>query len=611
MKLKSFLAVLRTKIEQVVTFFGLDMQLIGQVLLALIATFGVVFILQIGTSRIVASSVVMVVVFALILVVNRRLEKLTRGERILQYCLSLLLAVIAIIGAQLDVEGHIFWSFASLIKIACAFCTFLTFFHVLISAIKRCNLHNWQVKNSRKLFWITFAVIAGADLLVLLASFPGVYHYDAGYQMSQFLSETAQLTTHYSLLYSGILSGFVQFGISVFHSAEIGFAIYAFLQMIFMSFVATKVTIFTAKKTKNSYLYLFAVAFFAFFPFFTVAIVSSMQDVFFAGIFALIFLNLIELVEDKDYWQRIYKPITLAVLILLLCLFRNNGIYCMICVIPFALIFCKNRRLLTVACIITPLVVYEIIVGPIYQAMGVIEYDTYREMASVPTQQLARVYNYNNSVLTEEDKEELFTYYSKEIGFDDYMPSISDPVKWAVNNDVVKNDLVGFLKLWARIGLKDPENYIEGFLMNTLGFWFPGKNYPDMARMYHIPLNYDMLDAKAYNPDYVAINRTSLLPLYDKFLQKFVSGHVWQNIPVVSNLVSGGSYFLLFICTCGVLILRKKWKLFVPFSLVAGLYITLFLSPVALFRYYLPVVVIMPTLVGIILNELRGSNSKA
>ena len=121
-------------------------------------------------------------------------------------------------------------------------------------------------------------------------------------------------------------------------------------------------------------------------------------------------------------------------------------------------------------------------------------------MLSIPSQQLARVYNYNIDVFNEEEIEELNKSYSKLENFKYYTErqSISDLTKGVLNSDYVKNNLNKYIKLWLNIGLKDPKNYVEAFLLNNLGYWYPNKNYKD-DRMYHPYIEYEMLDAKKWN----------------------------------------------------------------------------------------------------------------
>ncbi len=600
--------------KQAFDFFRIKSQSILHVLLAWLGTCGVLLTLKNIYAGLLASvAFLAVVIFVLLFYLYQKVNKLSKGERVLQLSFTALIALALVLGVQLDMTGEINWHLETLLTVVLLCFTVGPIIGALITSIKNCNLENFAIKNPKRFFWISFALIFVGNFLVFLALFPGVYGYDAGAQILQILDNNVQPTTHFSILYSTIIAMFVNLGQTVFHSAEIGFALYAFSQMVVMDLIATKITLFATRKTQNGLLYLFCLLFFSCFPFFTVATVSSAQDVLFSGVFALLVMDIYRMSDNEDYLKKPINLVSSAFLILILCLLRNNGFYCILLMIPFVIILQKQHRLVVLIGILAPLLIYKIISGPIYSLVGITSTDTIREMASIPSQQLARVYSYNRSAYNEQDLKKLLVYYEGLEGFEiyPYQPMIADPAKRLLNNEATKDDLLGYIELWAKIGLKDPKNYVEAFLMNSLGFWYPGKFYPD-SRMYHPPLEYNMMDTERFGDGaYVTIKRKSLLPFYEKLLCKVVSDNAWQKIPVLSLLTSGGTYFWLTCFAVGVIILQKRWKLLMPLSLLVGLYITLFLSPVALMRYYFPIMLLAPVLIGLILCELRLDTTKA
>ena len=236
---------------------------------------------------------------------------------------------------------------------------------------------------------LTFSTIFLFNLLVFLALYPGVYGYDAGFQILEVLNNKVQLTSHFSVLFSAILANCVNLGKTLFNSYQIGLAIFALLQMTFMTYVATRISLYVINKIKNKILFTLTVLFFSLFPPYTVITISTTQDVMFAGISALIVLNLIELVNNKEYYNKKLNPIKLIILI----------------TIPFILIFKKDKKILTIATLITPIIIYKIYTGPIHKIMKVQNEPSTREIVSVPSQQLARVYNYNYDILNKKDLE--------------------------------------------------------------------------------------------------------------------------------------------------------------------------------------------------------------
>lgn len=558
-------------------------------ILSLMATTGIIKIYEIYGNSSLSNTSINLIIFTLFFVIFNSIKKAEKNEIIFTIVFSLFLSTIVVIGTQLEIYSEIIWSFVTLLKILLLCVSIIPFIIKLLNFIENCKLNNIKKSNFKKLYIITFTIIFISGLLVFLALYPGLYGYDAGYQIMQILNEDTQLTSHFSILFCYLLAGIVNLGKILFNNYQVGFAIYCFLQMLFLSYVSSKITIYVIRKTNNIYIYLLSLVFFSIFPLYTVMAVSACQDSIFAGLFALIVLNFLEIVETKDYWQKKHKPIILSFLILLLCLIRNNGLYCILIPILLTILFCKNKKIITLLVLIIPLILYKVFTGPIYDLLDIKKTDTFREMLSVPSQQLARVYNYNYDVFSKKELKQLNNYYDKIENFKYYSinQSIADQSKGALNNDEVKKDLFGYIKLWGKIGTKDPENYIEAFLLNSLGFWYPNKNYYDY-RMYHPYIEIEMLDGPKWNEKYLDIKRESKFPIYLKVLNITLNKNSWTKVPVISTLFTAGTYFILVL-------------------FLLGLYITLFLSPVALFRYSFPIAIILPIIISLIFTQKNRS----
>lgn len=580
-------------------------------ILSLMGTMGAGLLLffDSGNDRYVLNSFVYILVFVAFLCLYVKVwGRLARGEKIFAICFSIFLSVILALGTTLDVFGEIDWSWKTPATISLLSFAIYPVTGAVIELINKVKLKNISDYSKKKLWWITYGIIFIGGILVLLAVFPGVYGYDAAYQMAEVLEDSVEMTVKYPLPFCYLLAGMVNLGKVLFGSYEIGLAMFSLLQLVFMTYVATKMVMYVLEKTRNIYFYAFSVLFFGAFPLYTVMTVSTTQDTIFAGVFSLLFLKLLEVVENKDFWKKKRNPIILAILVLLLCLMRMNGVYCAAVAVILMVIFGKGRRVALGVCFAIPICIYLIYANVILGALGIHGERTIQEMSSIPSQQLARVYTYNFEGLDEGDKEELDKYYAILDNFQYYEvnPSISDLMKAGINEDAVKNDPMGYLGLWAKLGLKDGENYIEAFLMNNLGMWYPNKNYKD-TRMYHPYIEYEMTDAKYYHDYYIEIKRTSLFQLYDKVLQLLLVRNAWKAVPVVSTVFTTGSYFILVVFLTGLIIVRRNWKYLIPLCLVAGLYVTVILAPVMLLRYMFGIIVIAPILVALVFEQKRSS----
>lgn len=576
------------------------------IVLSFISTLGINGLITITSEQVTNNSFVYFIFFALFLFIFSKIKNLKKGYTIFSIIFSVILSLVLIIGSQLEFYSEIIWSFATLIKIIALSVSIFPLNYLLLKYIDEFKIQKSDNINYKKIFVITFLIILFFNFLVFLALYPGEYGYDAGFQIMEILEKDVQITSHFSLLFSFILAKVVNLGKVLFGSYQVGFGIYCFLQMTFLSYVATKITVFCTKRIPNKIIYFINVLFFSFFPLYTLMSISAAQDSVFAGLFCLIILNVIELIENKDYWKNKLKPISLGILIFLLCLIRNNGFYCILISIPFIFLVCKNKKVVVLLIFIIPLFAYKIYSGPVFNILGVTKTDTFREMLSIPSQQFARVYNYNLKVFSKEKLKQLKKFYPEinDFKYYTYRQSIADPTKSVLNNKYVKSNLKDYISLWTSIGVKDPENYVEAFLLNSLGFWYPNKNYND-DRMYHPYIEIEMMDAAKWNPRYVQIKRESKFPIYEKILNIAIGKNAWKCIPVISTIFTTGTYFIIFIFLFLLTILRRNFKYMLPISIILGLYATLFLSPVALFRYCFPIIMVSPLMINLILYQKK------
>lgn len=575
--------------------------------LSFISTLGINGLITITSEQVTNNSFVYFIFFALFLFTFSKIKILKKGYTVFSIIFSVFLSLVLIIGSQLEFYSEIIWSFATLIKIIALSVSIFPLNYLLLKYVDKFKIQKSDNINYKKIFVITFLIILFFNFLVFLALYPGEYGYDAGFQIMEILEKDVQITSHFSLLFSFILAKVVNLGKVLFGSYQVGFGIYCFLQMTFLSYVATKITVFCVKRIPNKIIYFINVLFFSFFPLYTLMSISAAQDSVFAGLFCLIILNVIELIENKDYWKNKLKPISLGILIFLLCLIRNNGFYCILISIPFIFLACKNKKVVVLLIFIIPLFAYKIYSGPVFNILGVIKTDTFREMLSIPSQQFARVYNYNLKVFSKEELKQLKKFYPQidDFKYYTYRQSIADPTKSVLNNKYVKSNLKDYISLWTSNGVKDPENYVEAFLLNSLGFWYPNKNYND-DRMYHPYIEIEMMDAAKWNPRYVQIKRESKFPIYEKILNITIGKNAWKRIPVISTIFTTGTYFIIFIFLFLLTILRRNFKYMLPISIILGLYATLFLSPVALFRYCFPIIMVSPLMINLILYQKKN-----
>ena len=464
--------------------------------------------------------------------------------------------------------------------------------------------------SSVKLFFIVQIAIGFIwGTLYVLGAFPGIYGYDAIYQIRDFAQ--GNLTDHQPVIHT-LMLGFSVFtlGHTILNSDSLGLAFYCALQIWLMSvLLAWAITKLVRLGFVKSALLLFF--FLLFFPYNYLLACSTTKDPIFACLFVLAAIYAIELhvclrrgCALSHTWA-----LQFSLVMLLGCLFRNNAVYAYVLYLMFAVVVCcKHRKTICFAALML-LAGWMLYTHPIYDALGV-HREGRASMLSVPAQQLARAAMTNRRDLSAGDLQEIAAYYPT---WQQYRLGIADDVKKSLNEQLFASDPIAFFRLWLRVGLKAPLSYIDAFLVLTLGNWYPDMQYP-VPDGYHPYLEYgrtydlngtswvwnteDYYEA-GHGDDslvYVWLNPPS--SLLARYFSWVAAGGLLQ-IPVLSLFANPATPFWVFIAylifarRCG-----RSSFLVGPVVLCLMYWVTLMAGPAVLFRYSYCLLLAVPVLLG-------------
>lgn len=584
----------------------------AKIIYSLLGTLGVYFIVEssIIEPQPTAANLSIIPAFIIILYYWLKLAKLNSKSRIIFHALfSLLLSFVFIIGGQLNLYSQISNSFFTIVEIFLGTFAIFPLLEIIYSLLSDTFFRpNFKINKKFKL--LAFFVPLIACIVVWIIFFPGVYTYDMA-AWDESLS-SGKLTSHWSITYGYFLRIFLTTSYALFNNYETGFAVAMFIQMLFICYVIYKVIVFTASQTKNKATFFISLFFFILTPFIATMSITDAQDTAFGGFFVLLVLELYSIIHEPNYFKKkrnIFKFITLAFILVTL---RNNGILCLLLLTVFV-IFIKipNKRNLLLS-LLAVFILNFIYTGPIFQLLNVEKNTTaIREVLGVPSQQIARSYYENPSSFNDEDVKQLNTFYDLENSdFSDYpsYPLISDFTKSALRPDYIDGHLLEYIGFWTKIGIKNPGNYSEAFLLNSMGFWYPIKNYNE-PRIKLGFMNYSgfaMTSAPPDRPNFKQVNR--LMPPYNDFtdgLDSIIFSNGWYKIPIVAQLSSIGFYSIIFLYCIGLLIKNKSIKLLATLSPAIGLFITLLVAPVAIYRYAFPIALLVPVFICFITKAFQ------
>ena len=207
------------------------------------------------------------------------------------------------------------------------------------------------------------------------------------------------------------------------------------------------------------------------------------------------------------------------------------------------------------------------------------------EMLCVPMQQLARTYTEEKDSLTDEDLEILYSLIP-EVILEKYNPKLADDVKVNFLEDNFKADPGKYISLWLRIGAAHFDVYVNSFLMNTYGDWYPDTVLDGYRGKHTADVMYGDSSYFAFSTESLGV-RVHLLPVLERFYEKISLEIYQQKVPIISMLFSIGFWHWIYLFAAMSLFVRgyrKQAFALIPMGLS---YLIILLGPIVLVRYVL------------------------
>lgn len=425
------------------------------------------------------------------------------------------------------------------------------------------------------------------------AVYPGFHNYDAMSQVPQALYEDVKYSAHHPLLHTLLMGKIIAFGYH--HGVDIndGIALHSVFQMSVCAIAFAYMICYVLKITGKYVLAAAAFCYYAFFPPIAMFAMSTTKDIIFSILLQLCVIFVYEMCKDiPQFFASKPKVLRFFLLALLMCLFRKNGIYILVCILPFLVFAAKKYRRQMLLLLGSVMVVYVVISNSLILLLDA-EKGSSEEMLSVPMQQLARVYCVHGEDAFEEEELELI-YAGIESGYiHNYNPFLADFIKNYFDYNVIADNESDYLMLWLRKGLQYPKDYIKAFLDNTYQAWYPGTSIYDSPTDEYTYY----FDLTMYPGAYRDSRDVERLEFYEKIAQEYY----YQERPVVRLLFSIGAMFWVALFTLSFGIYRKNTPLVLAMLLVMFCCLTVFLGPISLVRYYLVLFYGFPVSLGFLL----------
>ena len=586
------------------------------VLLGIITTFSLLFQVTSKLKFTRSNTMMMTYVVLAVLLICFYKKYLFKFENKLTYSIiSIIFSLLMVFGYSYDVvhnaslvTGNIALIIFSILKFIGYYTLFNTSIKLFDNVVKKSKLKNKKLPKIFDLFdkhpfMFSFIVILICYLPYIIAFYPVIINYDAANQIKEvmgihtrymdsvvLLNPNVTLTNFNPLIHTLLLGGLFKFGYLI-GNVNFGMFLYSIVQLSIVISVFAYSIYYLKKLKVNNTLILVVLGIYSLVPLFPLYAMTAVKDVIFSSLVFLYVIMLYDMLKFK--WSK-KKYIGFAILVLLIILFRNNGIYTIILSLPVVCILKKELMLPIILVLVFNIgmyIGYNKVLLPHYEIANT----SVREMLSVPFQQTARLAKYYDEEISDEDKKTI----DKVLGYNDlgerYRTDLSDPVKNKFNKYTTDEELKDYFKVWFKYLLKRPVVYIDATINNIYGYFYPNTS----AWYVYTDLNHKLPEAGFdYHYNNLSYLRIGLKGIAEAF----------PYIPVIGAISNIGIVVWIHILLIGMLIVNKMKKYIVVLLPSLTFILVCIVGPAnTYFRYVLPCVFALPTIICILYNELKNN----
>ena len=581
---------------------------------ALITTFSLLFQIKSLKFKFSYNNIMMITYIVLsallFLYYNKYLFKFTKK---VTYCIiSVIFSLLMVFGYSYDVVhnsslvlGNSYLIIFSIVKFIGYYVLFNTSIHLFDDFVKSKKVKDGKLPKLFDMFLkhpfiFSFIFILICYLPYIIAYYPVIINYDAANQVKEvmgihtrymdsvvLINPSVTLTNFNPIIHTFLIGGLFKVGY-LLGNVNFGMFLYSIIQLLIVISVFSYSIYYLNKINVNKKIIVVVLLIYSLVPLFPLYAMTAVKDVIFSALILLYVIRVYDYIKNgwniKDY-------ILFGLLILLIILFRNNGIYTIILTLPFVCLFKKKGRFVLALVLVLNISLYGLynkILLPHYE----ISNTSVREALSVPFQQTARLVKYYDEEIDKNDKVIIDKVLEYDTLGERYKPNLSDPVKNKYNKYATSSDLNDYFKVWFKYLFKYPGVYVDATISNIYGYF-----YPNTSGWYvYTNLNTKLIEAGF---DYHFIGAMG-------FLRTILKGYanIFPYIPIVGSIANIGIVVWIHILLLGFLIVNKMKK-YIILLLPSFTFILVCMAGPAntYFRYVLPCVFALPVIICILYNE--------
>ena len=449
--------------------------------------------------------------------------------------------------------------------------------------------NRWAAAICKHFALVVFAAILICWIPIFLVCFPGIYAYDAPGAVYQVLVQHIW-AAHNPVLYTAYISGLIQLGFWLFGNYTMGLALYSVVTALIVAGVFSYCCCFIKRLRAPSWVVFLSFAFFALNPIIQDFVFTSTKEAVFGAVLLLSAIYTIDFALNPDaFFKSKLKVARYGLALIVMCLLRAQGILMIVLMAPLLIAICRRHRVKALVLLSSSLVCVWALLGPISSALEISK-TPFREVLSVPMQQMARVVRLNPDSLSEVERYTVYELIPKE-AIPLYLAYTADPIKNYFDGDKFQNDPQRYIRTYVSIGFKNPGIYFDSFLFGSVGYFYLG----DLSGFIPVSTVHTLkFPPQSIAMTWMGLEEINLMSKCPAFLQLLDWARSLRKMPLLSILFSNGFPFILTLIVFAYLLHTKKYRLAVPLPLLFGYWVTLIFGPVILIRYALPLMMCIP-----------------
>ncbi|MDR1087800.1 MAG: DUF6020 family protein [Coriobacteriales bacterium] len=415
------------------------------------------------------------------------------------------------------------------------------------------------------------------------------------------------ISNSHPILHTLILGGFFELG-DLLGSQNLGIFLYSLFQCLVRSLAFGAVCCYLRRIGVPKLFCLLSLAFFALYPAIATSSMVTFKDHLFSPFYALYVIQIIEIVRTRGAVLKGWKFVLgLVAVSLVLSLLKHPGLYIVVaCSLVLLLLYRRFFRQLLLTLAVPALVVMLILPTLVFPALHVIsdgDQDPYGPLLA----QTARVINEHPDAMSTEEREIIDRIVPYRIMATGYSTASTDYIKGNFRQDSSLADRLDYLALWARQAFVYPQEYLEGFFTIQDSWFVPAHGWDVYDNLYPGTAQH-VVDVVGHN-NRLPVNKAEEVraQLYfdgpvELYSAKLFMRSTFLNLhylPVVGFLFTNACYTFYLPCLFAAIILLYCRR-FVPVLLPVLLtLIVLFISPMDMSRYALPLLESTPLIAGV------------